>query len=519
MNDVNEGIKDSVFFILIHKKYVVGLFFLILFAINSVGKYGRKNMNSEITEKKILIIDDDPQMIFMLRLVLDRKGYSVESATSGGEGLQIIKEFSADLILLDILMPEMDGYEVCNQLKGNPDTSYIPVIFITASHDPEDLIRGFDAGAVDFISKPLNKSELLARVNTHIELKHSRDTIYQRNRELHKEIEKRKQTEEKFKALSEMAFEAVLFLDKGKIVEANKAAIELFDLELYGKKDMRLEDLFNAAITAKLMEICKINGEIPREILLSLKDGREFYGLVHHRKLTYMKQAVDVLAIKDITRQKEIDKEIFNAILETEEKERKRFSRDMHDGLGALLSTLKIYLNLLQKENKSFDDKQALLNEMKETINQAIATARTIANNIMPSLLMDYGLIKALDVFSESLGKTGAIQIDFEYTDNIEIKDDITQTHIYRIAQELINNTLKHANATRIRLSLSLSGNKLLMDYTDNGLGFNFDGKFEKSNGSQGLKNIMSRISFLNGKGNFEKRKTKGTRFTMEVPV
>jgi PAS domain S-box-containing protein len=476
-------------------------------------------MNSEIREKKILIIDDDPQMIFMLRHVLDKKGYSVESATSGGEGLQIIKSFSADLILLDILMPVMDGYEVCNQLKGNPETSYIPVIFITASHDPEELIRGFDSGAVDFISKPLNKSELLARVNTHIELKHSRDTIYQRNKELYKEIEKRKQTEEKFKALSEMAFEAVLFLDKGKIVEANKAAIELFDLESYGRKDVRLDDLFNAAITATLMEICKTNGEIPREILLSRKDGKEFYGLVHHRKLNYMKQAVDVLAVKDITRQKEIDKEIFNAILETEEKERKRFSRDMHDGLGALLSTLKIYLNLLQKENKSFVEKQALLDEMKETINQAIATARTIANNIMPSLLMDYGLIKALEVFAESLGKTGAIQMDFEYTDNIEIKDDKTQTHIYRIALELINNTLKHANATRSRLSLSISGNKLLMDYTDNGIGFNFDGKFEKSNGSQGLKNIMSRISFLNGKGNFEKLNTQGIRFTMEVPV
>jgi signal transduction histidine kinase/CheY-like chemotaxis protein len=475
-------------------------------------------MNPSIL-RKILIIDDDSQSIFMLKHVLESRGYQVEGVVSGKEGITKLSFFSPDLILLDVLMPEMDGYQVCETLKNNPDTSGIPVIFITASHDPDELIRGFDAGGVDFISKPLNKSELLARVNTHVELKQSRDLIFQRNKELNEEIERRKQTEEKFKALSEMAYEAVIFVNDNKIIEANKAATELFDIDLKRTPNTLLGDVFNPRIAEAMLNVCQVNGNVPRELTLINKEGKEFFALIHHRKITYMQIGVDVLAVKDITWQKEMDKRVFNAILETEEKERKRFSRDMHDGLGALLSTLKIYLNLFQKGNRSQEESESLLDEMKETINQAIATARTIANNIMPSMLMDYGLIKALVVFTESLEKTGAINVIFKYPEDLVIHDEITQTHLYRIALELINNTLKHAEATEIEIKISQTRSRFIMEYCDNGKGFDFNANYMKEGGSQGLKNIFSRISFLNGKGSYQTLDNGKLKFAMEIPV
>lgn len=469
--------------------------------------------------KNILIIDDDAQSIFLLRHILEKKGYQVMSAISGNEGLKKLESFKADLLLLDIIMPEMDGYQVCKKMKLNPDLQAIPVIFITASNDPDELIHGFEAGAVDFISKPFNKSELLARVNTHLELKNSRDIIFKNNKILREEIEKRKQTEEKFKALSEMTFEAVVFIKDDIIVEANKAAVELLKLNGQSKDEVSLDDFISIDGKRILSNIYKSKEPGPWEVMLSNTVGKDFFAMIHHCSIKYMEQDVDVLAIRDITRQKELDKEIFNAILETEEKERKRFSRDMHDGLGALLSTLKIYLNLLQKDNKSMDERNALLEEMKQTINQAIATARTIANDLMPSVLMDYGLIKALEVFTDALIINGVIQIQFKHDDIGNGLDEKTQTHIYRIVLELINNTLKHAQATTITINLKITYNTLTIDYIDNGKGFVFDKIVMQGQDSQGLKNIFSRINFLNGKGQYHTELDYGLRFTMEIPV
>ena len=88
-----------------------------------------------------------------------------------------------DLILLDLMMPEMDGLEVCRRLKADPPTQQIPIIFLTASNEMEHLVKGFEAGAVDYVTKPFNAPELLARVRTHLELKHARERLREMNDE------------------------------------------------------------------------------------------------------------------------------------------------------------------------------------------------------------------------------------------------------------------------------------------------------------------------------------------------
>jgi len=470
-------------------------------------------------QKNILIIDDDVQSVKFITHILQRNGFILRSAQSGLEGMEILKEYSPHLILLDVLMPEEDGYQICLKLKSNKGSKDIPVIFITASNDPDEVIRGFEAGGVDFITKPLNKEELLARVETHVDLKISRDLITKQNRELSDEIIRRRQTEEKFRALSEMTFEGVLFIKDNKAVEANRAAREIFGIGDLNGKGKRVGELLGKETGDLLRGICHTPSKDPREVVLKNTHGEEFFALIYQRRITYMKQQVDVLAIRDITLQKEMDKKVFNAILETEERERKRFSRDMHDGLGALLSALKIYLNLYSKGEMDSAEKAHLLEEMKSTINQAISTSRTIANNIMPSVLIDYGLIKAIKVFTESLEKVGAITTEFNYPENLVIKDEITQTHIYRILQELINNTLKHAQASKITIRFTLEGNKLNLDYADNGKGFDLNKVSKNGAGGQGLLNINNRINYLNGTGGFQSFKRKATKFRMEIPI
>ena len=126
-----------------------------------------------LEEAKVLIIDDEPKNIQVLASILWEEGYQIEFTTNGSEAVNWATEDKFDLILLDIMMPELDGYQVCERIKQNNKSAGIPIIFLTARTDQESIVNGFKAGAVDYITKPFKKDELLARVNTHIKLQRS----------------------------------------------------------------------------------------------------------------------------------------------------------------------------------------------------------------------------------------------------------------------------------------------------------------------------------------------------------
>jgi len=132
----------------------------------------------------LLIVDDLPENIKVLGNSLQHEDYKISFATSGQQAIEMALKNAIDLILLDIMMPGMDGFEVCRQLKGENRTQHIPIIFITAKTEKEDIIQGFDAGAVDYVTKPFNAAELSARIQTHLELKRSREVIQNQAEEL-----------------------------------------------------------------------------------------------------------------------------------------------------------------------------------------------------------------------------------------------------------------------------------------------------------------------------------------------
>jgi signal transduction histidine kinase len=134
----------------------------------------------------ILIVDDVAENLQILRARLRLKGYLVREAKSGLEALLDVEQHVPDLILLDVQMPEMDGFEVCRRLKEQEFSRNIPIIFITGRGDTDDLVLGFKSGAVDYVIKPFNSAELMTRVQTHLELKFARDILKQKNAELEK---------------------------------------------------------------------------------------------------------------------------------------------------------------------------------------------------------------------------------------------------------------------------------------------------------------------------------------------
>jgi CheY-like chemotaxis protein len=156
-------------------------------------------MKKKITEKDeagtptVLVVDDNQENLELLQAYLEDIDCEAVSARDGLEALDIISDNPPDLILLDVMMPKMSGFEVCKRLKNDPKTSDIPIIMVTALNEFGDIERGIDSGTDDFISKPVNKLELLTRVRTMLKLKHLSDKL-ERTLAYLSEIEKQAQT-------------------------------------------------------------------------------------------------------------------------------------------------------------------------------------------------------------------------------------------------------------------------------------------------------------------------------------
>lgn len=140
---------------------------------------------------KVLIIDDNPKNIQVLTAILNQNGYESEFALNGALGLNWIETEPFDLVLLDVMMPEEDGFEVCRLIRSNKQISEIPVIFVTAKIDRESLVTGFEVGGDDYIVKPFDSRELIARVKNQIELKRYRKLLVEMNENLAKLVEEK----------------------------------------------------------------------------------------------------------------------------------------------------------------------------------------------------------------------------------------------------------------------------------------------------------------------------------------
>ena len=141
-------------------------------------------INESSKSYNILIVDDVPDNIKVVATILKKSDYKLFFATSGTGVLEKVQTTRFDLILLDVMMPEMDGFETCRRLKDSPDLKDIPVIFLTARNKTEDIVKGFQLGAVDYVTKPFHGAELLARVSTHLELKYAEQALRESNTKL-----------------------------------------------------------------------------------------------------------------------------------------------------------------------------------------------------------------------------------------------------------------------------------------------------------------------------------------------
>ncbi len=148
-------------------------------------------MNNELSKYKILVVEDSEINLYLLKRILEEEFETVLLATSANEALEVLESNKVDLILMDVMMGDMDGFQLTQKLKSTEEYSHIPVLFLTSLDSPEDIVRGFDLGGVDYITKPFNRNELLRRVKHQIKLVDSHATILRQTKELQDAIANR----------------------------------------------------------------------------------------------------------------------------------------------------------------------------------------------------------------------------------------------------------------------------------------------------------------------------------------
>ncbi|MBN2262577.1 MAG: PAS domain S-box protein [Prolixibacteraceae bacterium] len=287
----------------------------------------------------------------------------------------------------------------------------------------------------------------------------------------------------------------VVFSKQGEIIDYNSCFVSSMGLTL--------EELHNANILELIPDNYVEKFDIYRSNLQKLPsrfDLNYFSNRMGRNRYLDVTTAIvnfngedSILAIfRDNTEKNDREKLVYSAALRAEEKERLRLSRELHDGLGPLLSTLKIYFEAMGKHPNNDEIKKRIGN----TIEESIRSVREISNNLSPYVLQNLGVVKALNAFVDKIVFTNKISIKLDSNFDKRFDEDIEIT-VYRLVTELINNTLKHAQAKNIEVIMHLNNLKLNIAYRDNGIGFDISS--HKIDEGIGLFNMKSRIEKMGG--------------------
>ena len=199
----------------------------------------------------------------------------------------------------------------------------------------------------------------------------------------------------------------------------------------------------------------------------------------------------------EIDRQR-TEKRVLNAIINTEENERKRFAKDLHDGLGPILSTVKMSVSALTDRIKDPSGKM-ILNNTNHLVNEAIATIKDISNNLSPHVLTNFGLSSAIGAFTTKINQTKAVEIDFKSNmENTRLENE-KEVVMYRAVCELINNSILHSGASRIEIELNKHEKFVTLQFSDNGRGFDTSALSMENTKGMGLSNIETRVRTVEG--------------------
>ncbi|MCX6256695.1 MAG: response regulator [Bacteroidia bacterium] len=502
--------------------------------------------------KKILVIDDSEITLKLIQNILHKShpDYVVLLAHSGEEGFELAISDNPEIIILDILMSGLDGFETCQKIKSVETTSLIPVIMLsTLGNNPEVRAKGLETGADAFISKPFSKFEFIALVNVMLRIKNAEDKLRKQNQELENYIRNQiiesHQAEDRFLQISGYALEFLWEVNSdGHITYISSSLEKILGItpdEIIGK-------MFNVIIpyfrkTKRLSSLLNLDKKNAinfkdEKLIFRHRNGKKIWMSVsgfpvfneNNELISYRGVCQDITervkAETDLQERMEEIKEYqkklkkLNADLtDVEEKERRRIAEYLHDGMSQTLSLVHIKLtSLLNSELHPKTGKT--IRESVDLINTAIKEARTLIYELSPPILFELGLLPAIRWRLEILEEKHMIETKLKCTTDTRYLSNDLKILIYRIANELIVNSIKHSGAGIIEVEIHKDLYYLCVSVTDNGKGFKYKSNIKFSDqGGFGLFNISERLDSIQGLLQFESKKNKGTKAIVRIPL
>jgi PAS domain S-box-containing protein len=441
--------------------------------------------------------------------LLESQGLHVVGAQDGEECLRRVEAIDPDIILLDVLMPGLDGFEVAQRLKALPLVHDTPIIFMTALTGVEDKIRGFQVGAVDYVTKPLQIEEVTARVITHLRL-HLAERA---------ERMQRAAAEQRYRRLFEATADGILLTvaETGVVVDANPAMLDLMRETPAAVVGMPLWHLgaFRSFCDspAAYYEMVALASSAPKETVLVPRGGGSVD--VEISSSTFQAAAVGIFQcnVRDVSERNRLRR----GLLDATDREQLRLAREIHDGLGQELAGLDLLLQGLMPQDGGASLAEVVkFQRMTAITHHALETCHQIAHGLSPLTSTGGGLIEALQSLAERLaGLPGpALSLRIERGTDVTVNAEACN-HVYRIAQEAVANAIRHARASRIEIAVIVGRETLELRVSDDGCGLNSGRTGRKGLGLQTMRdraaNIGATLQLKGGPG-------RGTIVICQVP-
>ncbi len=445
---------------------------------------------------KILLVDDTPQNLDVLLQTLDHLNLNISFATSGETAIKLVALDPPDLILLDVMMPGMDGFETCQKIKKNALSKHIPIIFISALNKAEDLLNGFSLGAVDYITKPFQAEEVLARVNTHLrtrKLLKEKDLLINQvvNRDIH------------LSALMESMQEGLIIIDRHRGLRSfNPAAEKIFGYdssEMIGKKfeciipsigSEEFENYFEGHPDAKrshpkgknfILEGTHKKGlTIPLELSISQIDFSPKEG-----SQEFEFENIFVGLVRDISQRIESEQKIIEAreIAEKANKAKSEFLANMSHELRTPLNSIMGFSQLLildpelSKNQLHADNATRIYKSGKyllELINEILDLARIESGKINISMepVEITSLLEELALFVQPIAKEYSVHLNHDTSDLVDFYCQADRSRLKQVLLNLISNAIKYNfESGTVTFSVIKDGKKIRINISDTGPG------------------------------------------------
>ena len=513
------------------------------------------------TRPVLLIVDDEPLGLKSMASVFEGQGYELVLTGSGHEAMQFVETGRPDVILLDVMMPGMDGLEACRRIRSHPGMAEIPILLVTALDDRQSRLEGLESGADDYITKPIDRAEVRARVRT--------ITRLNRFRRLQKEIVYSRQTMAELREYSRRLDllrridRAILMADSateiaGQVLPLLRDLIPHSHAAIYqqeprgqtltllaedgaGQPLAKLEDQLEIGDLGVAFEtgpesFCPVilllgRGAklpvVPRQLHAAGIDVLMAIPLGHHDRVlgvlllggpgpasfsgpqTEIAQEVGGIIslalahtelLENVTRGRSQLESLSHKLILVREEESRRIARELHDEIGQILAVLNLNLAAVKKGVGSEIAREAV-DGCLDLVARLITKVRRLSLDLHPSLLDDFGLVTALRRHVESLADRTGLDLRFQADEGIGRLDTELETVCYRVVQEAITNALRHAEPVHLLIRLRLDAGKLELSVSDDGRGFDPEAALERSAGGEslGLLGMRERVSLVSG--------------------